>query len=237
MFICFISCSIDTDIALHKDKTTSTEMNIDMRVFFAVMKDSAFASSSKKSNSFDKFPTTWTSYYDIRQKDSKKPIPKDSVKLYKKMFVKSNMENNEMVGFSMKFDRFSDADYAMFSNREENNLPVTSNAYTKWDGKTLKVYTDKFISKDLQEMVGMLDGKNDLGTAKITKNKESLSEKNLMSFSTILRFETPIKSMSGNHPWVQKIDNKTVKIQYSAEDITDTSKKPIKNSTIVIVTE
>ena len=237
IFFSITSCSIDSDIVLHKDKTTSTVMNVDMRVFFAIMKDSAFASSSKKSESFEKFPKTWTSYYDLRLKESKKAIPKDSAQLYKKMFVKSNMENNEMVGFSMKFDRFSEADYAMFNSREENNLPITTNAFTKWDGKTLKINTNEFVNKDLREMVDMLAGKNDAGTAKITKSKESPADEKLMNFSTTLRFETPIKSMIGKHPWVKKIDDKTIQIKYSADDVMKASEKVLKGGEIIITAE
>ena len=138
VLLSFTSCSIDTEIDHHKDNTTTTVMSIDMKAFLSIMKDSAFASATKK-NDFDKFPKNWTSYYDIRKKDSKKAIPKDSARLYKKVFVKTNIEDKEMVGFSMKFDHFSDADYMMFNSREENDLPITSSTFSKWDGKVLKI--------------------------------------------------------------------------------------------------
>ena len=227
-FFSLTSCSITSEIQFFEDKTTSTEMEVDMRVFYKILKDSAFSSTNKGNVKVENFPRTYKSFYDIQVEKGRKDIPKDSARLYKKMFMKSNFENGEIVGFSIKLDRFSPQDALLYGSREENDLPMNNSILENWDGKTLKIKTSAFITEDLKELVKMMDNKDD---------KKSKDGKLPMNFSTTLKFEKPIKSFKGNHPWVKQLDKKTVKIQYTAEDIADATQKNQKNSEIVIVTE
>lgn len=229
-FFSFISCSITSEINFYEDKTTSTEMDVDMRYFFEILKDSAFSSSTKGKMNVQEFPRTYKSFYDIEKAKGRKDIPKDSAKLYKKMFLKSNFENDDIVGFSIKLDRFSPEDAQLYGSREENDLPMNNSILENWDGKTLKINTSAFITDDLKQLVKMTGDKD-------KEEKKSKEEKIPMNFTTTLKFQKPIKSFKGNHPWVKQLDKKTVKIQYSAEDIANSQAKPIKNSEIVIVTE
>ena len=151
--------------------------------------------------------------------------------------MKTNMEKNEMTGFSMKFDRFSDADYASFGSRKENSLPIASSSYATWTGKVLKIDTDKFINKELQEFVEMMSMMDDKEDSSKSNKIDQLKEKSGMSFSTMLRFDAPIKAIAGKHPWVQQVDNKTLKIEYSLADIAKSPKKKMKKVEIIVITE
>jgi hypothetical protein len=225
----FSSCSINSQITFHKDTTSTTEMDLDMSVFLGFMKYYMFASGSKKSMSFEKFPKTWESFYSIRNKDSKKPIPADSAKLYKKIFVKSNFEKDEMTGFSMKMDHFSKDDYRALNNREEKDIPLANAAFQNWDGKTLKIKTDEFVSEELQDMLNKMGYKSD--------DSKSENDEFKMNFTTTLKFETPIKSISGKHPWLKKMDDKTIKIEFSAEDVSKADDNLKNSKEILVVTK
>lgn len=228
------SCSISSEISFYKDNTSTTEMTLDMRGFYEIMKDSMFASGAKSKMKTDEFPRVYTSFYDLQMKKGKREIPADSVKLYKKMFMKSNFVNNEIVGFSLKLDRFSPEDAKMFGSRKENDLPLQNDMIENWDGKTLKLDTSSFVSEDLTTLVNMMNGKED---EKSLKEAKIFKEKFPMKFSTVLKFENPIKKITGKHPWVKQLDNKTVKIEYSADDIFNVKSKKIKDSDIYIETE
>lgn len=229
-----ISCSINSESTFYKDKTSTTEMNVDMRGFYEIMKDSMFAGGARSKMKTDQFPKNYTSFYDLQMKKEPREIPADSVKLYKKMFMRSNFENNEIVGFSLKLDRFSPEDAKLFGSREENDLSMQNNMIENWDGKTLKINTSNFVSEDLSTVLGLMNGKDD----KRSKEQAKIfKEKFPMKFSTILKFEAPIKKMIGKHPWVKKLDNNTVQISYSAEDINKASKKTLEATEITIETE
>lgn len=227
-FYSFISCSINSEIYFYKDKTTTTEMDVDMKSLFMILQDSALTSLKKGKINVEKFPRTYKSFYDIELAKGRKDIPKDSARLYKKMFLKSNFEKDEIVGFSIKLDRFSREDARSYGSREENDLPMNTSILENWDGKTLKIYTSAFISEAIQDLLKMMNAKE--GTS-------SKAEEPSMNFTTTLKFEKPIKSFKGNHPWVKQVDKKTVRIHYSLDDIPKADEKPLPNSTIEIVTD
>ncbi|MEF9480469.1 hypothetical protein OWR28_24775 [Chryseobacterium sp. 1B4] len=55
---------------------------------------------------------------------------------------------------------------------------------------------------------------------------------------TTLKFENPIKSISGKHDWVKQIDGHSIRIEYDLKAIYDKDTK-LKNADkkIIIVTE
>ena len=71
------------------------------------------------------------------------------------------------------------------------------------------------------------------------KSDDSKSENDefKMNFTTTLKFETPIKSISGKHPWLKKMDDKTIKIEFSAEDVSKADDNLKNSKEIIVVTK
>lgn len=234
------SCSVESEITFHKNKTSSTMMDVDMKDAMAILKARlADTASTKKSGIEDigSLPKDWISFYDFLKKKNWKINDPDSVKVMKKIFVKSNYTDNEMHGLSLKMDHFSKDDYLSTGKILKNNqLPIDRAAMNSWDGKTLTIDTENLNLNGLKNIL------NNQGLS-TTQALTSLEYSKMMykKIGTVLKFEKKIKSISGKHDWISKLDDYSVRINYDLAYLFNEEKKikTLVNSDkkIVIVTE
>ncbi|PKF72965.1 hypothetical protein [Chryseobacterium sp. PMSZPI] len=229
------SCIVNSEIVYHKDATTTTVTDIDNRAFMAEMK--AMTPDSLKQGEFgemDKLPTTWTSIYELEKQEGKlKTQNPDSIKIMKKIFMKSKKENNEAAGFAFKLEHFSSNDYQSLKNfTKEEKLPLDQNIFNNWDGKTLTISTENFNLKNLEEAIRTKSSKEE------AEKMEGMMTMFFKKIETTLKFENKIKSITGKHDWLKQIDNYSVKIGYDLRTMYDKEAK-FKNDDkkIIIVTE
>ncbi|KMQ65967.1 hypothetical protein ACM39_16245 [Chryseobacterium sp. FH2] len=232
------SCNINSEIVYHKDSASTAVMDIDIKQFVKEMK--AMTPDSLKGKEFgdmDKLPATWTSIYDIEKKEGKlNTKDPDSIRIMKKIFMKSSKENNEPTGFALKLDHFNQADYKMLNSyTKQEKLPLDQNIYNNWDGKTLTIDTDNFNLKNIEEAMKKNSPAGD------AENEGSTQGMVMMFFKkvgTTLKFDNKIKSISGKHDWFKQTDDHSVRIDYDLESLYDKEKK-LKNQDkkIVIITE
>lgn len=229
------SCSVNSEIVYHKDAASTSVTDIDTREFMSEMM--AMTPDSLKQKEFgemDKLPTTWTSIYDLAKKEGKlKTENPDSIRIMKKIFMKSTKEDNKLAGFSFKMEHFAPEDYlALKSFTKTEKIPLDQNVYNNWDGKTLTIDTENFNLKSIEESIRSKTSKEEA---------EKMAGMMVMFFKkvgTTLKFEKPIQSISGKHDWVKQIDNHSIRIEYDLKAIYDQDSK-LKNADkkIIIVTE
>ncbi|MDQ1857913.1 MULTISPECIES: hypothetical protein [unclassified Chryseobacterium] len=229
------SCSINSEIVYHKDAASSSVTDIDTREFMAEMM--AMTPDSLKQKEFgemDRLPTTWTSMYDLAKKEGKlKTENPDSIRIMKKVFMKSTKEDNKLAGFSFKMEHFTPEDYLVLKSfTKTEKIPLDQNIYNNWDGKTLTIDTENFNLRSIEEAVKTKSSKEEA---------EKVAGMMVMFFKNIgttLKFENKIKSISGKHDWVKQIDDHSIRIDYDLKAIYDKDTK-LKNEDkkITIVTE
>lgn len=230
------SCIINSEIVYHKDAASTSVTDIDMRKFISEMKAMTPDSLQQKKEfgEMDKLPTVWTSLFDIQKQNAKQETKNpDSIRLMKKIFMKSNKENNEPAGLSLKLEHFTQTDYQMLSDyNKKEKLPLDQNIFNNWDGKTLTINTENFNLKNIEETLRSKTSKDE------AEKVEGMIAMFFKSIGTTLKFENKIKSITGRHDWVKQIDNYTVKIDYNLKTLYD-KEAEFKNSDkkIVIVTE
>lgn len=207
-----------------------------MKRFIAEMK-AATPDSLRDKNEYsdlDKFPAAWTSLQELEQKNRDvKDTDPDHIRIMKKIFMKTNRENNEPTGVSLKTEHFTRDDYSVLSHYIKNEkLPVDQNLFNLWDGKTLTINTENFNLKNIEAAIISKASRDN------PKKVEGMMTMFFKNISTTLRFENKIKSMTGKHDWFKQIDDYSVKISYDLKTIYDQD-KPLKNAdkSIVIVTE
>lgn len=229
------SCSINSEIVYHKDAASSATTDIDTREFMSEMM--AMTPDSLKQKEFgelEKLPTTWTSLYDLEKQEKRlKTKNEDTLRILKKIFVKSQIENKKPAGFSFRLDHFTSNDYEMVKNfKKDEKLPLDQNLYNDWNGKTLIINTDGFNLKNIEEAIQSKSPKED------TPKMEGMMMMFFKNIGTTLRFENKIKSMTGKHDWLKQVDDYSVKIQYDLKAMYDKNAK-LKNADkkIIIVTE
>lgn len=235
------SCAINSEIIYHKDAVSTAIMDIDMREFIKEMKTITPDSLQKEEElaKMDKLPTTWTSIYELEKQEGKlKTTNPDSIKIMKKIFMKSKKENNEPAGFALKLDRFTQSEYlSLNSFTKQEKLPIDQNIYNQWDGKTLIIDTENFNVKSIEKA---LESANPpIGSSEESKSEmEGMIMMFFKKIGTTLKFENKIKSISGKHDWVRQIDDHSVRIEYDLKAMLDKSIK-LKNGDkkITIVTE
>lgn len=243
------ACAVDSVTTYHQDKTTSVLMNIDMKDLLAMAKNMGgdSANSDNKFKDFEMYPRDWKNMYEIMQEDSEKkgiPMPKDkdSIQLIKKMFVKSNFENNEMTGIAFKMDRLTPEEIKNFSrtSKKSNFISATSSDNTIWDGKTLTLDTEYFNPQTFYETLKKemtLEAKTDSAKAEAESALAMMKMFNT-KFNNKIKFETKIKSIQGKHDWVKKIDDYTIDMSFSFEQLLDESLKlNEKDKKVIIITE
>ena len=229
------SCSVNSEIVYHKDAASTSVMDIDTREFMAEMM--AMTPDSLKQKEFgemDRLPTTWTSMYDVAKKEGKlKTKNPDSIRIMKKIFMKSTKEDNKLAGFSFKMDHFSPEDYLILKSfTKTEKIPLDQNIYNNWDGKTLTIDTENFNLKNIEEAIQSKSSKEEA---------EKIGGMMIMFFKkigTTLKFENPIQSITGKHDWIKQIDDHSIRIEYDLKAIYEEDSK-FKNADkkIIIVTE
>lgn len=235
-FFILQSCSINSEIVYHKDAASTSVTDIDMKQFIAEMKAMTPDSlkQQKEFGEMDKLPTVWTSIFDIQKEEGKlKTQDPDSIRIMKKIFMKTNKENNEPSGFSLKMEHFTQSDHQLLkSYNKKEKLPFDQNIFNNWDGKTLTINTENFNLKTIEEALKSKASKEE------AEKVEGMITMFFKSIGTTLKFENKIISISGKHDWVKQMDNYTVKIDYDLKAMYDKEVK-LKNTDkkIVIVTE
>ncbi|AZA48111.1 hypothetical protein EG346_07845 [Chryseobacterium carnipullorum] len=235
-FFILQSCSINSEIVYHNDAASTSVTDIDMKQFIAEMKAMTPDSlkQQKEFGEMDKLPTVWTSIFDIQKEEGKlKTQDPDSIRIMKKIFMKTNKENNEPSGFSLKMEHFTQSDHQLLkSYNKKEKLPFDQNIFNNWDGKTLTINTENFNLKTIEEALKSKASKEE------AEKVEGMITMFFKSIGTTLKFENKIISISGKHDWVKQMDNYTVKIDYDLKAMYDKEVK-LKNTDkkIVIVTE
>ena len=234
------ACTVDSVVTYHPDAASTTLANVDLKEAMETIKSMIPDSLKNKQpdlGDFEKVPQKWTSFYKMeKKKGNLKTKNPDSIRVMKKVFVKSTFQDKQITNFSMKLDHFTKADYKVLTRfSKEEKLPVDQMAMNSWDGKTLTIDTENLNVDGVKNLLGKgyssPDAKISLGTVKLLFKK----------IGTTLRFEKKIKSITGKHDWISQIDDYSVKINYDLDDLLNESpiKKPIVNADkqIVIVTE
>lgn len=245
---CFLqSCSVISEITYFKDATSTSLVDIDAKQTLSMVKAFAIDSSGEKGSleELEKLPKTWTSFYEIQKKDGSLPKNPDSIKLLKRAFMKSNFENDELSGFSLKLERFSAQDYKNFDKMNEGKrekIQLEKQMFTDWDGKKLTIDINDLNFDNMDELLKEKEEDENLSSEEIKQKKEqvkAMMQMFDMKMMTTLKFENKIKNISGKHEWFQKIDDHSVKINFDFKKMFD--EKPSDNSTdkgkIIITTE
>ncbi|WP_213277364.1 hypothetical protein [Chryseobacterium indologenes] len=234
-FFMLQSCSVNSEIVYHKDAASTSVTDIDTKEFMTEMM--AMTPDSLKQKEFgevDKLPTTWTSMYDLAKKEGKlKTENPDSIRIMRKIFMKSTKEDNKLAGFSFKMEHFAPEDYQALKNfTKKEKIPLDQNIYNNWDGKTLTIDTENFNLKSIEEAIRSKSSKEE------TEKMAGMMIMFFKNIGTTLKFENPIKSMTGKHDWVKQIDDHSIRIEYDLKAIYDKDTK-LKNEDkkIIIVTE
>lgn len=233
------SCSINSEIVYHKDSASTTMIDIDMKEAMSMMKPMLSDSLNKDKKGLGelaKIPKTWTSMYEIGKKEGKvKSNNPDSIRIMKKIFLKSNFDNNKMTGFSMKVDHFTKDDYKTVGNISQGQqLPIDKLTIKDWDGKTLTIDTEKLDLNSIKDLIA-----NKIPSDQIAGMSPETLKMMYKSIGTTLKFEKKIKSISGKHDWITKTDDYSVKINYDLDYLFDQNKKPLtfNDKKVIIVTE
>ena len=222
------SCSVNTETMYFKDATFTTQLDLDAGEMLGMMKDFAAQDSSDigSMSELENLPKDWTSFYDLQLADGKEiPKDKDSIRLMKKSFLKSNYNNDEVSGFSIKMEKFTQKEYEGFSFLNSDNIGemgFAKQAFTQWDGKTLTIDTSDFNSNFLSKKLSEEDGSE-------SAELESMMQMLDMKMQSTLKFENKIKSIEGKHDWVKQLDDYTVVINFDLRRSADDKASPLKN--------
>lgn len=234
------SCSVNTEITYFKDSTFTTVMDVDAKEMFGMAK--SFASDSADNKSFkelENLPKTWTSFYDLQLKEGEKVSKNpDSVRLMKKGFMKSNYDGDELAGFSMKLEKFTQKEFENFSflkSGKTKELGLEKQAFTQWDGKSLTIDTSDFNFDNPAGDEEMTPEEKEAEKAQMKQMMQMFD----MKMSSTLKFENKIKSITGKHDWVKKTDDHTVTITFDFAKMFDENPPELSNTDkqIVITTE
>lgn len=187
----------------------------------------------------NKLPSTWTSIYELEKQENKlKTKNPDSIRIMKKIFMKSTKENNQPAGFSLKLESFTKSDLTSLNNfTKSEKLALEQNIFNDWDGKILTIDTNNFNLKNLQEAISSKNSPEENSEEKSGK-AEGMMMMLFKKVATTLKFENKIKSITGKHDWLKQIDDRSVSIDYDLKTMYDREAK-LKNADkkIIIVTE
>lgn len=217
-----VSCNVTADITLHKDKTQSIVMDIDGKEAAKIFKDE----NKKGKKDKDDLPKEWTSLYEMNlKKDKKERITHpDTIAVMKKIYVKGSYDKDDLTDISFKTDKLTNKELSiMFNKKEEKSLPILDLfSRNEWDGKTLKINTSV-----LNDML-------------IKKNKDQESDLDWMIFTKDYRvtfhFDSEIKKIEGKHDLVRKVNNNTVEIKFSSDDILQKDDKFKNDDSFITIT-
>ena len=200
-----VSCNVNADITLHKDKTQSIVMDIDGKEAAKIFKDE----NKKGKKDKDDLPKEWTSLYEMNlKKDKKERITHpDTIAVMKKIYVKGSYDKDDLTDISFKTDKLTNKELSiMFNKKEEKSLPILDLfSKNEWDGKTLKINTS--VLNDI--LIKKNQGKeSDLYWMMFTKN-----------YRATFHFDSDIKKIEGKHDLVRKVNNNTVEIKFNIDDV------------------
>ena len=215
------SCSVTNTFTFHKDATISTDMAVDMSEMLAMQAKAKQGENSLKNVNMPEFPKEWQSVYGFQKTVEKDSIPADRAELLKRAAIKGLFKDNKEVGFQVRFDHFAPEEYASITaaigRGTRNNNPLSISAF-KWDGKELRLNIAALEqSTDDEEQA-----------ERVAQMKKMFN----IDINNTLVFEGKIKKIKGKHPYIEKIDAHTVKIDLKA---TDGKKKKRRDKEIVIV--
>ena len=200
-----VSCNVNADITLHKDKTQSIVMDIDGKEAAKIFKDE----NKKGKKDKDDLPKEWTSLYEMNLKKDKKEriTAPDTIAVMKKIYVKGSYDKDDLTDISFKTDKLTNKELSiMFNKKEEKSLPILDLfSRNEWDGKTLKINTS--VLNDIL----------------VEKNKDKESDLYWMMFTKDYRvtfhFDSEIKKIEGKHDLVRKVNNNTVEIKFNMDNV------------------
>ena len=217
-----VSCNVTADITLHKDKTQSIVMDIDGKEAAKIFKDE----NKKDKKDKDDLPKEWTSLYEMNLKKDKKEriTAPDTIAVMKKIYVKGSYDKDDLTDISFKTDKLTNKELSiMFNKKEEKSLPILDLfSKNEWDGKTLKINTS--VLNDIL----------------VKKNKDKESDLDWMIFTKDYRvtfhFDSEIKKIEGKHDLVRKVNNNTVEIKFSSDDILQKDDKFKNDDSFITIT-
>ena len=217
-----VSCNVTADITLHKDKTQSIVMDIDGKEAAKIFKDE----NKKGKKDKDDLPKEWTSLYEMNLKKDKKEriTAPDTIAVMKKIYVKGSYDKDDLTDISFKTDKLTNKELSiMFNKKEEKSLPILDLfSRNEWDGKTLKINTS--VLNDIL----------------VKKNKDKESDLDWMIFTKDYRvtfhFDSEIKKIEGKHDLVRKVNNNTVEIKFSSDDILQKDDKFKNDDSFITIT-
>ena len=217
-----VSCNVTADITLHKDKTQSIVMDIDGKEAAKIFKDE----NKKGKKDKDDLPKEWTSLYEMNlKKDKKERITSpDTIAVMKKIYVKGSYDKDDLTDISFKTDKLTNKELSiMFNKKEEKSLPILDLfSKNEWDGKTLKINTS--VLNDM--LVKKNQGKeSDLYWMMFTKD-----------YRATFHFNSEIKKIEGKHDLVRKVNNNTVEIKFSSDDILQKDDKFKNDDSFITIT-
>ncbi|WP_289013663.1 hypothetical protein [uncultured Capnocytophaga sp.] len=215
------SCSVTNTFTFHKDATISTDMAVDMSEMLAMQAKAKQGENSLKNVNMPEFPKEWQSVYDFQKTVEKDSIPADKAELLKRAAIKGLFKDNKEVGFQVRFDHFAPEEYASITaaidRGTRNNNPLSISAF-KWDGKELRL-----------NIAALEQSTDDEEQAECVAQMKKMFN---IDINNTLVFEGKIKKIKGKHPYIEKIDAHTVKIDLKAAD---GKKKKRRDKEIVIV--
>ena len=245
------SCSVNTETTYYKDSATSMESKLLMdQSMLTFMNVSGQTSMGSGMPNLKELPTEWKSLYDI-QKDGKIVLNSKDAAPLKKLFLKVNKSQGDISGLSLKYDKLMPGEIAelLSQSKELKRIPLMDAA--RWNGNTLTIDTEKFNSAEFLSQIGENAGVNDPVSKPMSKSDSvaaygrqmaqgmvGMLKMFNMNYKTTMKFQKPIKSITGKHDFVKQIDNKTVEINVNTKDLLDENHKfTNKDSKIIVTTE
>ena len=232
------SCTVNTDVVLHKDSSSSLQLDAEFKELMDVVKQQGGADADMKG--LEKLPKAWTSMYDLEINDGGKITDKDSIRLMKKMFMKGNFMINELTGMSIRLDRFTQQDYQtiekMNRDNSEDKLPVDGKMFMNWDGKKIVLNTKDFSLSNMEEMMAKGTSEDDESPIDPEQTKQMM-QMMIKKMTYNLKFENDIKSITGKHDWVKQIDKRTVQVNFDVANFDLATKLTHNDPQITIITE
>lgn len=230
------SCSVETEITYHKDKTQSISVNFDMKEMIKMADALGKDSTQKEQKTKDFLSKEWISAYDLALQEGKE-IPADSAEIMKKFYVKGNYYEDELSGFGFRIDNINEKDNEFIEKflsdktinvaegHNKNQLKDSYKVDAEWNGKILNIYTKDWQKKEKKSK------KKEENELEDIFNLEKMFGK--ISLKQIIRFDEPIEKIKGKHDWIKQVDDKTLEIHINFDEM---DKKLKHNDENIIIT-
>ena len=233
------SCSISTTNHYHADKKMSFATDIDMSQAMEMME--SFIPDSLNQNSdfmkMEKYPRDWQNLYEMQKMEGKVATNPDSIKLMKKIFFKGNFDADKFKGFSVKSDPLTNDELSgVGSLLGKEGSMMNNTAFDDWNGKSLKIDMSK-LQMSPADFAALLKGNE--GDGQTTKeDMDGFLNMMEMDLKNKLVFDKKIKSITGKHDWIKKLNDKTIEVNFNLKEIMDKNPQlKDKDNIIIIETE